>query len=1195
MYLKRIEIAGFKSFADRTVIDFEEDITAIVGPNGSGKSNITEAIRWVLGEQSVKSLRGGKMPDIIFAGSDSRKALNLAEVTIVLANEDHYLPLDYSEVSVTRRISRSGDSDYYLNKQACRLRDIQELFMDSGLGKESFSIISQGKVEAIFSSKPEERRGIFEEAAGVLKYKQRKKKAEQKLFETEDNLNRVQDIVYELEEQLAPLARQSTDARTYLRLKETFTQLEVADIVTEILTAKAIYDRTKADLATLKHQLTQVTRKLQHSEEEIQELRQRRSLLDTELEAKNEEQLQIVEALKQAQGQREVLLERSKHTEKSTAEYQENLARLEEGLARLKQEKQQALTNLSQKNHEMQQLEKELATGTANLAQYQKTAKELIEELRGQYVDSMQQQANVRNDLKYLERQYQQEFAQNQQVVTKQAALKAELQDKEATYQDLLADLKEKQGQLDGQRTQYLQTKEKLAVSQQQFSENQSKMFQLMKELQQTKARQKSLQEIQENYSGFYQGTRTILQNRQALSGIVGAVAELVDVPREYTLALETALGNAAQNLIVETESDARQAIAYLKQKQGGRGTFLPLTTIHARQLPSTVAQQAETVAGYLGIASQLIHYEEKIAGVLGNLLGTTLIAQDLDSGNQLARKLQYRYRVVTLEGDVMHAGGSMTGGATRRGQQGSLFSQNNELQTLTKRVTQLSERLANVERQVQQFEKEVATNQTQLESLRHFGEEGKMAEQEVRNQEQHLHFEIARLKKELTVFTYENQHLEEFLTTYEEQKEQGEKAQKELAQTLTRINDEIQMLMTQEDSFEEKRQQHAQEVAHLQARLAVATEQGVHLRQQIEGFNLTIEEQEQRQAVIQQHLAHLSTDFSSHGVTEESLQAQIASFEAKKIALQSALQEIRAQRTDIQAMIHQQEQVLSQANQQQKEWLEEKTALEVENSRVNILLDNRLDYLLETYQLSFEQARATYGESQQSAAEKEQIQRLRQEMAALEPVNLQAIEQFEQVKERYDFLTGQQSDLIAAKEQLFETMSEMDEEVKSRFQTVFEGIRHEFQTVFPNMFGGGRAELILTDPTDLLHTGIEIEAQPPGKKLQNLRLLSGGERALTAIALLFSIIQVRPVPFCVLDEVEAALDEANVLRFGRYLRSFQNDTQFIVVTHRKGTMEAADILYGVTMEESGVSKLVSVRLEEIAQNGQIEKKRSKA
>ena len=1189
MYLKRIEIVGFKSFANRTVIDFEENITAIVGPNGSGKSNITEAIRWVLGEQSVKSLRGGRMPDIIFAGSDTRKALNLAEVTIVLSNEDQYLPLEYNEISVTRRISRSGDSDYFLNKQACRLKDIQELFMDSGLGKESFSIISQGKVEAIFSSKPEDRRGIFEEAAGVLKYKQRKKQAEQKLFETEDNLNRVQDIVYELEEQLAPLATQSANAKQYLTLKESFTELDITYIVAEISEAKTQFDEKSKRVTQLKVQVQAASQAVIDEEAALNRLREERSQLDEALEAHNERHLSLVEELKQAQGQRDVLLERSKHTEKSVSEYQENLAEIQDKLAQLEEDKAVCLADLSQKNGEVQTLEKDLVQGQLELVQYRKTAKELIEELRGQYVDYLQQQASTSNELKYLERQYLQETSQNQHVMQKQAALEQELAEKEAVFKTNRTQLKTEQAQLEQQRTSYLQLQEKLKENQMQFEQGQAKMFDLMRELQQVQARKKSLQEIQENYSGFYQGTRHILQHRHELSGIVGAVAELVEVPDMYTLAIETALGNGAQNLIVETESDARQAISFLKRSRGGRGTFLPLTTIHARQIPASIQQQATSVEGYLGVASELVTYEEKIAGVMGNLLGTTLIAEDLESGNALARKLQYRYRIVTLEGDIMHAGGSMTGGATKRGQQGSLFSQNQELQQLTSRSEQLTQRLQVVEKQVQTFEQQMKSARETLEQLRDSGEAAKMAEQEARNQQQHLQVEIDRIHKEMKVFAYETAHVQTFLTTYREEKERNQTLLKEIEAQLARITEEIQTLTNEEDSLEEKRQAATQNVAQIQSRLAVSKEQCTHLRQQTTHFMQQIEEQESRATIIRQYLANLSTDFSSHEMTEESLRQKIDQLIAEKEALQATIQTTRNQRVAVQQAIREKDQILSEANQQQKSLLEAKTALEVERSRLDILLDNRLAYLQEVHQITYEQGLSIYGLVAKTNEQQAEIQRLRQAMTDLEPVNLHAIEQFDLVKERYDFLTGQQNDLISAKTQLFETMSEMDEEVKSRFKEVFEGVRREFKKVFPNMFGGGRAELILTNPEDLLHTGIEIEAQPPGKKLQSLSLLSGGERALTAIALLFSIIQVRPVPFCVLDEVEAALDEANVLRFGNYLRTFQNETQFIVVTHRKGTMESADVLYGVTMEESGVSKIVSVRLEDVTKDSEIQ------
>jgi len=530
VYLKRIEIAGFKSFADKTVIDFENSVTAVVGPNGSGKSNITEAIRWVLGEQSAKSLRGGKMPDIIFAGSDSRKPLNVAEVTVLLDNTDHYLPLDYQEISVTRRYRRTGESDFFINKQPCRLKDIQELFLDSGLGKESFSIISQGKVEAIFSSKPEDRRGIFEEAAGVLKYKQRKKKAEQKLFETEDNLSRVQDIIYELQEQLTPLAEQSEIAKKFLQLKEELTQTDIALMITEINVAKKEWEEKQTQLTQFNQELTKLATHIQSQEAVLSEKRKQNAKKDRQIEKGQQSLLALSESLKQAEGQKDVLIERTKHTQKSTQEYQASLAEAQKKVAHFEELQEKLTKETTEKETEIQEAQQQLMKTQQELEKYQKSTKELLSELRDQYVDLMQEQANVGNELKYLERQYLQETSKSKQTLAKQSEVEAsvlalssqkqELSEKQANLQQALV---KNQHELEE-----VQTKGKTVQTK--LTNEQPKMYQLMNQVQQLKARQKSLQEIQENYFGFYQGVRLVLQHKQQLSGIVGAVAELIDV-----------------------------------------------------------------------------------------------------------------------------------------------------------------------------------------------------------------------------------------------------------------------------------------------------------------------------------------------------------------------------------------------------------------------------------------------------------------------------------------------------------------------------------------------------------------------------------------------------------------------------------------------------------------------------------------
>lgn len=1191
VYLKRIEIAGFKSFADKTVIDFENSVTAVVGPNGSGKSNITEAIRWVLGEQSAKSLRGGKMPDIIFAGSDSRKPLNVAEVTVLLDNTDHYLPLDYQEISVTRRYRRTGESDFFINKQPCRLKDIQELFLDSGLGKESFSIISQGKVEAIFSSKPEDRRGIFEEAAGVLKYKQRKKKAEQKLFETEDNLSRVQDIIYELQEQLTPLAEQSEIAKKFLQLKEELTQTDIALMITEINVAKKEWEEKQTQLTQFNQELTKLATHIQSQEAVLSEKRKQNAKKDRQIEKGQQSLLALSERLKQAEGQKDVLIERTKHTQKSTQEYQASLAEAQKKVAHFEELQEKLTKETTEKETEIQEAQQQLMKTQQELEKYQKSTKELLSELRDQYVDLMQEQANVGNELKYLERQYLQETSKSKQTLAKQSEVEAsvlalssqkqELSEKQANLQQALV---KNQHELEE-----VQTKGKTVQTK--LTNEQPKMYQLMNQVQQLKARQKSLQEIQENYFGFYQGVRLVLQHKQQLSGIVGAVAELIDVPSSFTLAIETALGGAAQHVIVENEHDARQAITYLKKQRGGRATFLPLTTIKPRQLPAHVLSQAVAVDGFLGIASEQVTFPAEIQTVVHNLLGTILLAKDLTSANAIAQTIRYQYRVVSLEGDVMNAGGSMTGGANKRGNQGSLFSQNQELKQLTAEYEQADQQLQNQEKIVQELQTKVADLSQKQEKLRTQNEQLRFEEQEIANQLQNITNDLARFEKEKQLSNFETRELQQFIETYQKQQAELTARQKEIEQQRQQIDEEIKSLNQESDQMEEKRSQVQARKAQEQADLAVLKEQFNHLQIQLRGARVQKNEALERQTSLEQQLATLTADFSDHEITEESLASQITELAQQREELQAELVAVKEQRERTQKEIDQLETVLAEKNQQQKQQLTEQSKLEVQKDRAEMLLDHQLSYLQTEYQISFEKAVTDYQPTSDIVSSRTKVAVLKEQIADLGPVNIRSIEQFEQVNERHTFLATQRDDLLSAKNQLFETMEEMDAEVRARFKEVFEAIRQEFKVVFPNMFGGGRAELVLTDPSDLLKTGIEIEVQPPGKKLQSLSLLSGGERALTAIALLFSIIRVCPVPFCILDEVEAALDEANVKRFGRYLSDFQDDTQFIVVTHRKGTMVAADVLYGVTMQESGVSKIVSVRMEDINEEGKMETK----
>lgn len=1189
VYLKRIEIAGFKSFAERTVIEFERGVTAVVGPNGSGKSNITEAIRWVLGEQSAKSLRGGKMPDIIFAGAQNRKPLNIAEVTVVLENSDHFLPLDFTEISVTRRYRRTGESDFYINKQACRLKDIHELFMDSGLGRESFSIISQGKVEAIFNSKPEDRRGIFEEAAGVLKYKQRKKKAEQKLFETEDNLSRVQDIIYELAEQLIPLEQQSKVANNFLMLKEELTKIDVQLTTHEIIKTKAIWEEKQSSLTVLGEKLQEASRKIYDLEEVLSQLKSRRNRVDQNIENQQQQLLQMTELLKQTEGQKQVLVERSKHMQQSTNDSQFSLKEITDQLINYRLELNELQQKIEQKQRQKQQLVDWIELSEQEVEKYSKSSKELLEELRSQYVETMQEQANTNNELKYLERQYQQESVKNQQAIQKHEALESQLEQAIKINDELEKSVSKLEQTLSQQRENYLSEQEQLKRMQLDLENKQKQMYQSMNLVQQIKARQKSLQEIQENYSGFYQGVRLILKHRNQLNGIVGAVAELIEVPNVYTLAIETALGATMQHVVVEEEKDGREGITFLKKQRGGRATFLPLTTLKPRNIPNKIVERMQEIPGFLGIASNLVHYETRLTNIMQNLLGTTVLAENLESANCLAQSLNYQYRVVSLEGDIMNAGGSMTGGANKKGSQGSIFSQTQELQSLTEKLVQVQEQSVSHETNVQKIMNEIQKKEIKVDKLRTEGETIRFKQQEYQNKQTNQTDLIVRLKKEKGLFEFESNELHQFLTDYQQKKERLIQQQNFWTDEKERLNQEMQQIDQEASQMEEKKLAAIERYNQLQADRAVVTEQLVHFNTQQKEKQHQIDDAIVKKGSLNQQLQTLNDSSSNHQQTEQNLTIQIKQYAEKKAELEEAITKEKNSRQSLQEQMTECESCLAEENKQQQELLTEQTKEEVEKNRAEMKLDTALQYLQEEYNITFERAATQYQPINDQEISRQKVKQLKREIDRLGPVNIASIDQYEQVNSRHEFLVTQRDDLLNAKNQLSETMNEMDEEVKIRFNETFEAIRTQFKLVFPNMFGGGRAELMLTDPNDLLNTGIEIEAQPPGKRLQSLSLLSGGERALTAIALLFSILRVRPVPFCVLDEVEAALDDANVVRFGRYLSNFEAQTQFIVVTHRKGTMEAANALYGVTMQESGISKIVSVRLEEIKESGTIE------
>ncbi|WP_449539980.1 chromosome segregation protein SMC [Ferdinandcohnia sp. Marseille-Q9671] len=1181
MFLKRLDIVGFKSFAERIAVDFVPGVTAVVGPNGSGKSNITDGIRWVLGEQSAKSLRGTKMEDIIFAGSDSRKALNVAEVTLTLDNEDQFLPIDYHEVSVTRRVYRSGESEFFINKQSCRLKDIVDLFMDSGLGREAFSIISQGKVEEILSSKAEERRSIFEEAAGVLKYKTRKKKAEYKLAETQENLNRVNDIIHELESQIEPLQIQASIAKDYLEKKEELETIEVGLTVYEIEDLHEKWENLSKLIEEHKEKELSLNTVLQSKEAKIEELRSGIENTDSSIHELQQLLLRTSEELEKLEGRKEVLKERKKNASQNKGQLKQSILDLTQRLENISEKKQFEQQELISLVEEVKDLEQQLKEKMTLLASYDQNIEEKIESLKSDYFELLNKQASYRNEVGYIKDQLQQQEGKAARLDTsnqKYILERNEILDAKVRLQTKLSVIEQ---EINNQIVSFRELQAKLENSRTIYQKKESMLYQAYQYLQQTKSRKEMLEEMQDDYSGFFQGVKEVLKARnEKLEGIEGAIAELVQVPKEYETAIEIALGAATQHIVVDNEKNARTAIQYLKKHSYGRATFLPMSVIKERTISPAQLSGIKGHPAFIGVASELVTFEERYQNVMGNLLGTILITNDLKGANELASLMGHRYRIVTLDGDVVNPGGSMTGGAVKQ-KSNSLLSRGRELEAITQKLTDMEIKTAELEKDVKEKKKQITEQETMVEKLRQAGETLRLKEQTVKGEYREVSLKEQNVNEHLELYDDEKQQFQldkERMTSRLEQLNQElvmlEKELQQLDETITKLNSQKSHQQTSRETVQA-------EITDQKVLLARKKQAYEHQQEKVDRLEEEFSDGSAKLTELKEDLALLENEMTSSNSGELELEEAAKQKSNDKDATIQMISSKREYRLQLQTTLEDVERELKEDRRQYKQLVDVVQDEEVRVNRLDVELENCLTHLREEYLLTYEAAKEQFPLKIEVSEARRKVKLIKLAIEELGNVNLGAIDEYDRVSERYTFLTEQKNDLQEAKDTLFQVIDEMDDEMKKRFEATFTSIRSHFETVFQALFGGGRADLRLTEPTDLLNTGVDIVAQPPGKKLQNLGLLSGGERALTAIALLFSILKVRPVPFCVLDEVEAALDEANVFRFAQYLKKFSKETQFIVITHRKGTMEEADVLYGVTMQESGVSKLVSVRLEE--------------
>ena len=1174
MYLKEIEIQGFKSFADKTKVIFDQGVTAVVGPNGSGKSNITESLRWALGESSVKSLRGGKMPDVIFAGTETRKPLNYASVVVVLDNKDRFIQQAADEIRVERHIYRSGDSEYKIDGKKVRLRDIHDLFMDTGLGRDSFSIISQGKVEEIFNSKPEERRAIFEEAAGVLKYKTRRKETESKLSQTQDNLDRLEDIIYELDSQVKPLEKQATTAKQFLKLDEERRALYLDVLIAQIKGNKTQLNDTEERLVGIQQSLSAYYSKRDQLEQENALLKEKRHDLQKQMADDQASLLELTRLISDLERQIEVSKLESSQAANSRKENEERLQGLTEKLEAVQTEwqgKDEQLTDFAVKLEQNQQAIHKLE---AEIEAFSDNPDQMIEKLRAEFVQLMQEEADLSNDLTALESRLANELQLSESKQAEFAKLKENLKNLQINEQSQLEDLETARQSVQQLLADYQAQLKQVQAVKTNYQQNQTAMFDLMDDVKNKKARVGSLEAILKNHSHFYAGVKSVLQEAERLGGIIGAVSEKLSFDSHYQTALEIALGASSQHIIVEDEQAATRAIEFLKRNRTGRATFLPLTTIKARHLPDHHQGSIEKSNGFLGLASSLVRYDKSLEHIFQNLLGTTAIFDTVENARAAARKVRYQVRIVTLDGTELRTGGSYAGGANRNNN--TIFIKP-ELDALQKELSEKNVTLAEQEKQVEDLHTQLSQANSLLEEIKASGEEARLAEQKAQMAYEQTHKQVEDLSELLAL--QERELSREVLPDMAEQKERLVNRLAEIEQEKTETEAEIEQIKSDKDAVQARLDKLT---AHLSELRLVRTELTGHQRYvQTDLTRLSNEKSELDKGISTLQFLMEQKEETASKVDIAVLEEQLTQAIQEKTALSQANIRYQFELDDLEGQAEDLTSHLEQARQQNEDLIRKQAKAEAEKDKIADVLRRLLTNLTDDYQISFDEASKQARPLENLAVSEIKVKDLEKAIRALGPVNLDAVEQFEEVSQRLHFLNTQRDDVLSAKNLLLETITEMNDEVKERFKSTFEAIRESFKVTFRQMFGGGSADLILTEG-DLLIAGVEISVQPPGKKIQSLNLMSGGEKALSALALLFSIIRVKTIPFVILDEVEAALDEANVKRFGDYLNRFDKDSQFIVVTHRKGTMSAADSIYGVTMQESGVSKIVSVKLKDL-------------
>ena len=1181
MYLKRLELQGFKSFADKTVLELMPGLTTVIGPNGSGKSNISDAIRWVLGEQSMKSLRGTKSEDIIFAGTQNRKSLGFAEASLVFDNSDEKLPIEYSEVTVTRKIYRSGESGYYINKTPCRLKDILELFMDTGIGKDGYSIIGQGKIDDILSNKSEDRRHIFEEAAGIVKYRARKEESEKKLEHTKLNLLRVDDIVTEIEGSIGPLKEQSEKAKKYLDYRENLKNIEVGLFLHNIEENKNNLSKIEEDEKILKENYEDELTKQNKFQIQKDDLKSDIDNITNQIEEMQKLGFESTNKIEKINSDIKVNEERISNNEINYKRFEEDINETKNKIEELKEEqktkenkKENLYKNKEKFETELKEKQEELEKISSKLSE-----KEIEIEEKKKKVE-----ANI--DLKY----------ENQNVISTQNATFEEVEKREKTLKNEVqttiseldssritkGEIEKEFSEIESKRNKAQEKlnniNEKRAESTQKIKEYEDEINKISYNIRMKDSRLKFLQETEKEKEGYTKSVKNLLldcdKNKELSKGVCGVLANIVSTEKEYETAIEICLGGSLQNIVTETESEAKKLVEHLRKNNMGRASFLPITSVKGRKIDK---YDSKHINGIIGVASDLVKYDKKYEGIILSLLGRTIIVDNMDNGVELAKKNRYSFRIVTLKGDVINPSGSITGGSVMQ-KTVNILGRSREIESIQKEINVLNKKLENIQKEKEDYLSDIEDVLEEASSLEqnmqeiditYATEKQKMVS--IEENVERLENRLARLKQEQESIINKKQELN---AIKEEAKEQIEKLSKE--------NEELNKVIEEFANLNKDNQKYIDDlnfdITNLKISVSSFEESEMSIKEMTERIEEDIKNNEESIRNKQEQLSNIKNDNEQLMNNINELKNKITQIKEDVENSGNKVEKLKEERIKSNEKLEKTEKEIESLFKTIEGLKEQLVKIDVKKTKTAQDIEDIINKMWEEYELTPNSCE-NYEKPANVAQTQKRVKEIREEIKKLGSINVDSIEEYKQLKERYDFMCEQRLDLEDAIAKLKKIINEMTQVMKEQFSEKFKIINKNFNEVFKELFGGGKAELILTDEQNILECGIEIQAQPTGKKLQNMSLLSGGERALTAIALLFAILKINPSPFCVLDEIEAALDDVNVFRYADYLKKFTKETQFLVITHRKGTMEAADTVYGVTMEENGISKLLSMKL----------------